>query len=269
MARPIPIAAVAPPARPIPIAAVAPLARPRQRLPAVACLLMTWEPIFLPETLYYSFARIDIFGLHTRIFHVLQLAIIHLQACVEEKGKRGKFVGEEIDRLQWAPVVLSVELNLALSIQIQRVGVGGCRTGVRIANERRKTASKSLVPILYMAVMIVDIDQDLFRAPSWISRHARTSIQIDATSPISSVPPPTIRHHTQIIVEDSLPVVDDFIAAISDFFALDLRHWAPSTGIQIAVCSLRSGNAHASPWFVFILPTEPKPTKTMGSRKPL
>ncbi|BAT16838.1 Os12g0407100 [Oryza sativa Japonica Group] len=64
--------------------------------------------------------RIDIFGLHTRIFHVLQLAIIHLQACVEEKGKRGKFVGEEIDRLQWAPVVLSVELNLALSIQIQR-----------------------------------------------------------------------------------------------------------------------------------------------------
>uniref|UniRef100_A0A0E0BRP7 Uncharacterized protein n=2 Tax=Oryza glumipatula TaxID=40148 RepID=A0A0E0BRP7_9ORYZ len=78
------------------------------------------------------------------------------KACVEEKGKRGKFVGEEIDRLQWAPVVLSVELNLALSIQIQR-------TGVRIANERRKTASKSLVPILYMAVMIVDIDQDLFR----------------------------------------------------------------------------------------------------------
>uniref|UniRef100_A0A0E0RGC2 Uncharacterized protein n=1 Tax=Oryza rufipogon TaxID=4529 RepID=A0A0E0RGC2_ORYRU len=182
------------------------------------------------------------------------------KACVEEKGKRGKFVGEEIDRLQWAPVVLvtlliqattnSVELNLALSIQIQR-------TGVRIANERRKTASKSLVPILYMAVMIVDIDQDLFRAPSWISRHARTSIQIDATSPISSVPPPTIRHRTQIVVEDSLPVVDDFIAAISDFFALDLRHWAPSTGIQIAVCSLRSGmsmlNSQIHVYLLFLL----------------
>uniref|UniRef100_A0A0E0BRP8 Uncharacterized protein n=1 Tax=Oryza glumipatula TaxID=40148 RepID=A0A0E0BRP8_9ORYZ len=94
-------------------------------------------------------------------------------------------------------------------------------------------------------------------APSWISRHARTSIQIDATSPISSAPPPTIRHRTQIVVEDSLPVVDDFIAAISDFFALDLRHWAPSTGIQIAVCSLRSGmfmlNSQIHVYLLFLL----------------
>jgi hypothetical protein len=54
------------------------------------------------------------------------------------------------------------------------VGVGGCRTGVRIANERRKTASKSLVPILYMAVMIVDIDQDLFRV-------SRTTLKLGLT----------------------------------------------------------------------------------------
>uniref|UniRef100_A0A0D3HTL7 Uncharacterized protein n=2 Tax=Oryza barthii TaxID=65489 RepID=A0A0D3HTL7_9ORYZ len=66
------------------------------------------------------------------------------KACVEEKGKRGKFVGEEIDRLQWAPVVLEED---------------------RI---------KSLVPILYMAVMIVDIDQDLFRV-------SRTTLKLGLT----------------------------------------------------------------------------------------
>ncbi|EEC73588.1 hypothetical protein OsI_08054 [Oryza sativa Indica Group] len=34
--------------------------------------------------------------------------------------------------------------------------------------------------------------------------------------------------------QDSLPIVDDFITATSDFFTLDLCHWAPSTGILIA-----------------------------------
>uniref|UniRef100_A0A0E0D1V9 Uncharacterized protein n=1 Tax=Oryza meridionalis TaxID=40149 RepID=A0A0E0D1V9_9ORYZ len=54
---------------------------------------------------------------------------------------------------------------------------------------------------------------------------ARTSIQIGVASPISSAPLPTIRRRrSQIVVEDSLPVVDDFIAATSDFFALDLCH---------------------------------------------
>ncbi|KAF2907529.1 hypothetical protein DAI22_12g104550 [Oryza sativa Japonica Group] len=99
------------------------------------------------------------------------------------------------------------------------VGVGGCRTGVRIANERRKTASKSLVPILYMAVMIVDIDQDLFRAPRLLPRspaaatfssllyrhkhrpyHPGETLIAGATSslPVGADPPPPTRRRADL-----------------------------------------------------------------------